>query len=215
MGNKINIGCGQTPIKGWINYDNSWSIHLAKKPFLEFILDKIGILSSPQKQFISFIKINNILWADAIKYIPEENNSADVIYTSHMLEHIEKKELTVFFQESRRILKSGGIMRVSVPDIQLQIERYLKNEDADQFIEQTLLTRRKPKSIIAKIKYLIIGDRNHQWMYDGKSLCKLLIISGFKEVTIMKAGFTNIKNHSNLNLNERSDESIYVEAVNP
>ena len=30
---KINIGCGDTPTKGWSNYDNSWSVRLAKKRF--------------------------------------------------------------------------------------------------------------------------------------------------------------------------------------
>ena len=91
---KINIGCGQSPTKGWRNYDNSWSIRLAKKPFLAFILGKSGVLLGPQQKFISFAKKENILWADATKQIPEQSDSVNVVYSSHMIEHIENGPLT-------------------------------------------------------------------------------------------------------------------------
>ncbi|PCJ53760.1 MAG: hypothetical protein COA79_22625 [Planctomycetota bacterium] len=215
MSLKINIGCGQTPTKNWRNYDNSWSIFLAKKPLVASILGKSGFLSEPQQQFISFASKENILWANAIKRIPEENTSADVIYSSHMIEHIEKEDVESFLKEARRILKSGGVIRIAVPNIKYHVENYLNTGDADKFIYDTHLTRKKPKTIIAKIKYLIIGDRNHQWMYDGKSLCKLLASAGFQKLQVMKAGSTNITDPGTLDLNERSPESVFVEAINP
>ena len=67
----------------------------------------------------------------------------------------------------------------------------------------------------AKIKYLIIGDRNHQWMYDGKSLCKFLAIAGFKEPCILEPSLTTIPDPGMLDLTERLLESVYVEACNP
>lgn len=215
MSLKINMGCGQTPTKEWRNYDNSWSVRLAKKSLLTFILGKSGFLSDSQQQFISFAKKKNILWANATKRIPEENTSVDVVYSSHMIEHVEKEDAEIFFKEARRILKSGGIIRIAVPDIKYHVENYRKDGDADKFIEGTHLTRKKPKTIIAKIKYLIIGDRNHQWMYDGKSLCKLLSSAGFQEPKVMEAGSTNIAEPGTLDLKERSPESVFVEAINP
>ena len=211
---KINIGCGDTPTKGWRNYDNSWSIRLAKKKVLTYILLKSGFLSEAQDKFISFAKNANILWADGIKRIPENDSSVDVIYSCHMVEHLEKLDVASFFKEARRILKSGGIIRLAVPNIKYQVDNYLKDGDADKFIESTHLTRKKPKTIIAKIKYLIIGDRNHQWMYDDKSLCKLLSSAGFTEPKILEAGLTTIQNPGMLDLKERSSESVFVEAVN-
>ncbi len=212
---KINIGCGQTPTKGWRNYDKSWSIRLAKKPLIAFILRKSGFLSEPQQQFISFAKKENILWANAIKKIPEKNASVDVLYSSHMIEHIEKDDVGKFFKEARRILKSGGAIRIAVPNINYHVENYLKDGDADKLIESTHLTRKSPKTIISKIKYFIIGDRNHQWMYDGNSLCQLLSSSGFQEPQVMEAGSTNISDPGALDLKERSPESVFVEAINP
>ena len=66
-----------------------------------------------------------------------------------------------------------------------------------------------------KIKYLLVGDRNHQWIYDGKSLCNILSLSGFKNPRILEAGATSIKDPGMLDLNERSVESVYVEAFKP
>ena len=211
---KINIGCGDTPTKGWRNYDNSWSVRLAKKKVLTYILLKSGFLSEAQDKFISLAKNANILWADGIKRIPENDSSVDVIYSCHMVEHLEKPDIASFFKEARRTLKSGGIIRLAVPNIKYQVENYLKDGDADKFIESTHLTRKKPKTIIAKIKYLIIGDRNHQWMYDGKSLCNLLSSAGFEEPRILETGLTTIPDPGMLDLKERSAESVFVEAVN-
>ena len=211
---KINIGCGDTPTKGWRNYDNSWSVRLAKKKVLTYILWKFWFLSEAQDKFISFAKNANILWADGIKRIPENDSSVDVIYSCHMVEHLEKLDVASFFKEVRRILKSGGIIRLAVPNIKYQVDNYLKDGDADKFIESTHLTRKKPKTIIAKIKYLIIGDRNHQWMYDGKSLCNLLSSAGFEEPRILEPGLTTIPDPGMLDLKERSPESVFVEAVN-
>jgi SAM-dependent methyltransferase len=212
---KINIGCGDTPTKGWRNYDNSWSTRLAKKKVLTYILWKSGFLSEAQDKFISFANNENILWANGIKRIPENDSTTDAVYSSHMIEHIEKEDVALFFKEVRRILKSGGIIRLAVPNIKYQVDNYLKDGDADKFIESTYLTRKQPKTIIAKIKYLIIGDRNHQWMYDGKSLCNLLSSAGFEEPRILETGLTTIPDPGMLDLKERSLESVFVEACNP
>lgn len=215
MSLNINMGCGQTPINGWRNYDNSWSIRLAKIPLLAGIMGKSGLLSKPQQEFILFTKNADIRWADATKQIPEKDGTVDSIYSSHMIEHLEKEDATKFLKEARRVLKSGGIIRIAVPNIKYLVENYLKDNDADNFIERTLLTKKKPKKIIAKIKYLIIGDRNHQWMYDGESLCKLLSSVGFHKPKVMDIGTTIITEIGELDLEERLPESVFVEATNP
>jgi len=63
-----------------------------------------------------------------------------------------------------------------------------------------------------KISLFFSGYRHHQWMYDEKSLSKLLKKIGFKEVFTCKAGQTNIENPGSLNLLERVEESVYLEA---
>ena len=130
-----------------------------------------------------------------------------------MIEHLDKEEAICFLREAYRVLKPGGIIRVVVPDISKIIGRYNEKADADKFVEDTHMSSPRPKGISQRIKFLIVGTRHHQWMYDGQSLCTLLNLTGFCMPTIMKAGETLIKDHEPLNLYERKSESLYVEAV--
>ena len=60
-----------------------------------------------------------------------------------------------------------------------------------------------------------IGPRNHLWMYDGRSLSELLHKVGFADTCVMPPGKTNITDPGQLDLEERADESVYVEAFQP
>lgn len=105
---KVNIGCGQTPIAGWKNYDNSISIRLAKLPTLTWILKGIGVLEKSQLEFISFARKSIIVYADATRHIPEPDHSIEVLYSSHMLEHLYYEEAMLFLKETRRVLIHSG-----------------------------------------------------------------------------------------------------------
>ena len=50
-------------------------------------------------------------------------------------------------------------------------------------------------------------------MYDCKSLHKLLLNNGFNNIFKQSPGNTLIINNQGLNLNERSQESIYIESI--
>jgi hypothetical protein len=52
-------------------------------------------------------------------------------------------------------------------------------------------------------------------MYDGPSLCRLLLAHGFVKVDVMQAGTTRIPSPEPLDLSERLSESVYVEAETP
>ncbi len=188
------------------------SVRLAKHPFITAILKIFSLLNPSHIEFISIAKASDIIWADASKRIPLPDNSTEVVYTSHMIEHLQREEAVMFLKESHRILIQNGILRVVIPDLKKYVNKYIGENDADSFIEKTSLTRNKPKTLIDKLKYLITGERHHQWMYDGSSMVNLLSYAGFKNPQIMPAGSTNISEPEGLNLHERKDESVYVEA---
>lgn len=212
---RINVGCGQTPTKGWRNFDNSLSVRLAKFPFLPELLRKIGFLDKTQYQFIEFARKNSIEYGDSTKGLSLSNGSVDVLYTSHMIEHLDQQEVAIFLKEARRLLCSGGIIRIAVPDISIQVKKYIESNDADAFISATHLTQLRPKTVAQRLKILLVGTRHHQWMYDGKSLSRLLLDHGFIDPRVLKEGESTINDPSNLNLSERVSESVYVEAKNP
>ena len=57
--------------------------------------------------------------------LPYDNNSFDVVYSSHFLEHLTKKQADFVLSEIIRILKPGGIVRIIVPDLQNICREYL------------------------------------------------------------------------------------------
>jgi len=57
---RINIRCGQTPTRDWVNFDNSFSLRLSKLPLLPDILHKLRFLDDAQYQFIKFARKNYI-----------------------------------------------------------------------------------------------------------------------------------------------------------
>lgn len=209
---RINVGCGQTPTKGWRNFDNSLSLRLGRVPFLPELLHKVGVLEASQYQFIHFARSDGIEHGDVTKGIPLSDGSVDVLYSSHMLEHLDRGEASLFLKEARRVLCSGGIIRLAVPDLRKHVQQYIESEDADAFIAGTLLCQPRPRTIVQRLRVLLVGARHHQWMYDGVSLCRLLLAHGFVKAEVLPAGKTKIQAPEPLDLQERLSESVYVEA---
>ena len=92
---------------------------------------------------------------------------------------------------------------------------YLKNNDAAQLMKSLQVTTPPVNTLKQKLRLFMSGYRHHQWMYDGKSLCKLLSSAGFYEPCILEPSLTTIPNPGMLDLKERLPESVYVEACNP
>lgn len=72
----------------------------------------------------------------SLKPIPvTESGKGEVIYASHVIEHVTDDAVKNLFLESHRILKDGGYIRVTSPDVDLAY-RALKEEDRDYFYWQ-------------------------------------------------------------------------------
>lgn len=59
------------------------------------------------------------------KTLPFKNESVDVIYSSHVLEHFTRCKAPLFLKECYRVLKPNGIIRIVVPDLEQIIRNYL------------------------------------------------------------------------------------------
>lgn len=62
---------------------------------------------------------------DTRQGIPYLEQSFDACYSSHMLEHLNKEGAKIFLSECFRILKSKGIVRIVVPDLEAIVRAYL------------------------------------------------------------------------------------------
>jgi len=212
---RINVGCGQTPTAGWLNFDNSWSLRLSKIPYVAELLYRVGFLEESQYKFVLFARKQKIEYGDAVKGLPVSDEYCEVLYSSHMIEHLDRNEVVDFLDEAFRVLVPGGILRIAVPDIKKYVEQYNQMGDADTFIKSTHLCVNRARTFRQRFRLSWVGTRHHQWMYDGNSLVRLVEKNGFVNAEIMPAGSTKINNHQPLNLQERASNSVYVEAEKP
>lgn len=68
----------------------------------------------------------NVIAHDLNRGIPFQNDSFDVVYHSHVLEHFSKEKAEIFIRECYRVLKNNGILRVVIPDLEQIIIEYQK-----------------------------------------------------------------------------------------
>lgn len=98
-----------------------------------------------------------------------KDNSADLIYTCHVLEHFRRDQTENVLKEWYRVLKPGGILRIAVPDFEKLVEVYLKTKDL-QLILGPLVGRQD------------YPENTHYIVFDYSSLSKLLEKVGFKNI---------------------------------
>ena len=63
--------------------------------------------------------------ANALDLRGYQDDSVEIVYASHILEHIPRPKLLDALREWRRVLEPGGIVRIAVPDFRILAELYL------------------------------------------------------------------------------------------
>lgn len=81
--------------------------------------------------------VHHIADVTDLKMFPD--NSIDMIYACHLVEHIPRSRLVDTMKEWRRALKPGGIFRFAVPDFDALVEMYTaSNKDMFSIINQLM-----------------------------------------------------------------------------
>jgi SAM-dependent methyltransferase len=60
--------------------------------------------------------------------LPFQSCSVDAINSSHVVEHLEPQAARNFYAECYRALKPGGVLRISTPDADLLIDKYMQGD---------------------------------------------------------------------------------------
>lgn len=61
-------------------------------------------------------------------HFPINENTLDAVYTSHVIEHLQDNHVQNIFDNAFRVLKTGGHLRISCPDIDLYIRALHDND---------------------------------------------------------------------------------------
>jgi predicted SAM-dependent methyltransferase len=157
----------------------------------------------------------SIRFANAAVHIPCAAGSVAAVYSSHMIEHLDRSEARAFLTEVRRVLRPGGVVRIAAPDLSRLVSDYLATGDADTFVSGSHMGLDRPAGLRGWLRWALVGPRHHLWMYDGESLTRLLREAGFADAAVVPPGSTRIDEPGRLDLLERAAESVYVEAARP
>ncbi len=98
------------------------------------------------------------------------NNSVDMIYACHVVEHIPRSRLLQTLREWKRVLKPGGIFRFAVPDFDQLYKIYMESEKDIFSIENQLMGQDAPY-------------HNHCSIWNKAYAEKILEAAGFTSVT--------------------------------
>jgi len=129
---------------------------------------------------------------DALNLHMIKDKSISEVYSEHLIEHFDIKEIDVFFQECRRILIPNGKIVVIVPDMEILLRRYFKKEYDIDYVDSFIFA-----------PHLFKEGCHRQGMYKSK-LRKLCAKHNFK---IIKMEWQD-RTHS---LNEIKMEAIKYE----
>jgi len=68
-----------------------------------------------------------VVCGDATDLGSFENRCASEIFTSHVIEHLDKNEIELFFEECYRLLEPGGVIVFVAPSMELAIKKVKSN----------------------------------------------------------------------------------------
>lgn len=128
---KVNLGCGMHCKKGWLNIDGSLTSLLGSNIiFLNKLLYKLAGSSEYYtfEHFNEVITDKKLYWFNLIRGVPLSDNNVDVVFTSHFLEHLNKTDGINFLEDVYRVLKTDGLVRILVPDLDIAIQSFNNGE---------------------------------------------------------------------------------------
>jgi hypothetical protein len=188
----VQYGCGFSAPDGWLNFDAS--------PTLRFERSLVGFLYP--RNGARFPR--GVRYGDIVRGLPIHEQSCRAVYCSHVLEHLALEDCDRALANSFRYLEPGGVFRLVVPDFAAYIESYLQDlsdQSALVFMESSGLGRTRRSRGIEGLLRGWLGNSEHRWMWDERSMAARLRHHGF--VNIRRATYGD------------SDDARFAEVENP
>lgn len=214
---KLNLGCGDIRPTGWVNIDSSLNANIQRIPYLGKLLSKVMGLKEYNNSNLVYMNLNS-RWM-------YKDNSIDIVYSSHLFEHLTLKSANLYLSEAYRVLKPEGVLRIVVPDLYKICRKYIDEYNNDSFSGNSTdfimwainMHKEGQYGNIGLIKKLFLEiqgyPHQHKYMYDDKSLFSLVETYGFKDINFYSYGVSgSIEDIVSLEGTKESYLSIYLEA---
>lgn len=192
----------------------------ARRQTLEFLahlpagdlLVNLGCGHRPIKGWINVDRARGpqvqVVW-DLTTALPFPDLSCSAIFSEHLIEHVTREQAASLIEECYRMLKPGGVLRVSTPDA----ERYLRSYCGDgEFLRHANFAE-PVETPLERINQMMREYGQHLWVYDAESLILLLGKAGFRTARRSEFGNSAHLRMQGIDAAERAFESLYIEGV--
>jgi predicted SAM-dependent methyltransferase len=165
---------------------------------------------------------SNVHFWDCRRGLPFSDGAVVAIYSEHTFEHFDPDtEGKLFLRECLRCLKSGGVLRLVVPDVGTYLRAYgyawgplaaMRQLEAkqggwhDPWLGELYRTQMQLMNAVFR------QHGEHKYAYDEETLVLVLRQAGFSRVLPQQFGIS-IDRHMAPDSKARKTESLYVDAV--
>jgi len=162
------------------------------------------------------------IYLNAYRPLPFADDTFAIVFAEHMIEHLRIDKVPSFLREVHRVLKPGGLFRVSCPDLGLFIAKYTAGDAA--FFEPILEHFQGKLAKTNDARYWIVRSmggalmsrayfHHHRWMYDFGTLRACLEEVGFPRIVQQTYRKSVDAEAAALDNPDRAFESLYVDAI--
>lgn len=146
--------------------------------------------------------------ADILEGLPLDDNSIDYVVSIHALPELPYEMQVPTLVELRRVLKRGGTLRLALPDLEKGVNAYRRG-DRDYF----LIPDEDMESLGGKLITQLVWYGYSRTLFVSEFIEELLRKAGFAEVTHVAYRETASAHSGIVELDNRENESLFVEAT--
>jgi len=125
----------------------------------------------------------DVMTLNATRRFPFDDESFDYVFSEHMIEHLRLTDGLKMLAECFRVLRPGGRVRISTPDLRFLIELEGKRSEVqERYMEWSAATFLPHITGFAGEALVInnyMRDWGHQFIYDERTLREALMSCGF------------------------------------
>jgi hypothetical protein len=208
----LNVGCWTDVAEEWINVDASVYVKISKIPMVGSLI--LSTLKAPRFP-------PSIYCGDVVKGLNIKQNSCQLIFVSHVLEHLSLTDFYLALKNLYSYLRKDGIIRIIVPDLESYINDYLKQKSnpntttqaAYKLMKNSYLGYQPSRRTLYHRWREILANSRHQWMWDEASLTAALREQGFKNIKKHEYGHWSDPRFQLVEKKERHYQAICLEAT--